>query len=158
MSLTKPFCTLQLFHLTEVQPSPTGPTAMQGILPLLFLREFLWFLFSPHLWSSCLYITSTHVRFGRKKNIYFFYISTNEQLWALRTLFVCIEFTKKVFEQLTLAVAFFTSHHPASGEISISSCDVTWRTVKVDHYCLPATTIHARSLMTFPAFNFSIVS
>ena len=52
---------------------------------------------------------------------------------ALRTLFVYTEFTKKrVFELLTLAVACSTSRRPASWEVSISECDVTWRTVKVD--------------------------
>ena len=64
------------------------------------------------------------------------------------------EFTKKkVFEQLTLAVAC-----PASQKVSISECDVTWRRVKVEHYCPPATTIHLISHGTFPAFYFSIVS
>ena len=43
------------------------------------------------------------------------------------------EFTKKkVFEQLTLAVACSARRRPASGEVSISECDVTWRTVKVE--------------------------
>ena len=70
---------------------------------------------------------------------------------------VYTDFTeKKVFEQLTLACS--TSHRHGSQEVSISECDVTWRTVKVDRYCLPATTTHAISHVTFPAFDFSIVS
>ena len=60
---------------------------------------------------------------------------------ALRTLFVYTEFTKKkVFEQLTLAVACYASRSRSSPEVSISKCDVTWRRVKVERYCLPATT------------------
>ena len=39
-----------------------------------------------------------------------------------------------------------------------SECSVTWRRVEVERYCLPATTIHAISHVTFPAFDFSIVS
>ena len=42
-------------------------------------------------------------------------------------------------------------------EVSISKCDITWRRVKVERYNLPATAIHARSHVTFPAFYFSIV-
>ena len=42
------------------------------------------------------------------------------------------EFTKKkLFEQLTLAVAHSACCCPASGEVLISEWDVTWRTVKV---------------------------
>ena len=45
------------------------------------------------------------------------------------------EFTKKkVFEQLALAVACSASRRPASGDVSITECDLTWRTVEVvDH-------------------------
>ena len=43
---------------------------------------------------------------------------------------------KKVFEQLKLAVACSARRRPASGEVLISECDATWRTVKVDSYCL----------------------
>ena len=57
-----------------------------------------------------------------------------------------------------LAVACSTGFHHGSREVSISECDVTWRTVKVDSYCPLATTIHAISHMTFPAFDFSSVS
>ena len=46
---------------------------------------------------------------------------------------------KKVFEQLTLAAACSAIRYPASGEVSISECNVTWRTVKVERYCLPVT-------------------
>ena len=78
---------------------------------------------------------------------------------ALRTLFVHTEFTKKrVFEQLTLAVACSAGRCPASREVWVSECAVTWKRVKVEHYCNPATTIHAVSHVTFPAFDFSIVS
>ena len=51
--------------------------------------------------------------------------------WALRTLFVYIEFTKKknFFGQLTLAVAFSAPSRHGSW---ITECDVTWRTVKVE--------------------------
>ena len=78
---------------------------------------------------------------------------------ALRTLFVYTEFAKKrVFEQLTLAVACSARSRHGSREVSISKCDVTWRRVKVECYCLPATTIHARSHVTFPAFYFSTLS
>ena len=66
------------------------------------------------------------------------------------------EFTKMtLFEQLSSAVACSASH--GSREVSISECDVTCRRVKVDRYGLPATTIHAISHVTFPAFYFSIV-
>ena len=41
--------------------------------------------------------------------------------------------------EFTLAVACSTSHRPANGEVLISECNVTWRTVKVERYCLPAT-------------------
>ena len=40
----------------------------------------------------------------------------------------------KVFEQLA---------------VLISECNSTWRTVKVELYCLPPTTIHVRSHVTF---------
>ena len=63
-----------------------------------------------------------------------------------------------LFEQLTLAVACSASWRLGSREVSISESNVTFRKVKVDRYCLPATTIHAISHMTFPAFYFSIVS
>ena len=50
-------------------------------------------------------------------------------------------------------------------DCSVSRCygsreviSVTWRRVKVECYCLPATTLHAISHVTFPAFDFSIVS
>ena len=43
----------------------------------------------------------------------------------------------KVLEQLKLAVACSARRRPASGEVLISECDATWRTVKVDSYCLP---------------------
>ena len=50
-------------------------------------------------------------------------------------MFVYTEFTKKkVFEQLTLAVACSASCRPASGEVSISKCDATWRKVEVMSY------------------------
>ena len=50
-----------------------------------------------------------------------------------KTSFVYAEFTKKkVFELLTLAVAGSAHRRPASGKVSISECDETWRTVKVD--------------------------
>ena len=69
------------------------------------------------------------------------------------------EFARKsIFEQLTLAVACSASRRHGSQEVAISECDVTWRRVKVDHYCLPAATIHAISHVTFPAFDFSVVS
>ena len=77
---------------------------------------------------------------------------------ALRTLSEYTEFTiKNVFEHLTLAVACSVSRHHGSREVSNSECDVTWRRVKVDRYCLPVTTVHAISHVTFPAFDFSIV-
>ena len=67
---------------------------------------------------------------------------------------LCTQFTKKkVFEQLMLAVACSASRRPANQEVSIvSECDVTWRTVKVDRYCLSATTIHAISNVIFRLF------
>ena len=65
---------------------------------------------------------------------------------------------KKVFGQLTLAVACSAHSCHRSREALISECDVTLRRVKVEHYCLPTTTIHAISHVTFPAFDFSIVS
>ena len=69
------------------------------------------------------------------------------------------EFTKKkLFEQLTLADAFSAPCRHGSREESISECDVTWRTVKVDRYCLLATTIRVISHVTYPTFDFSTVS
>ena len=63
---------------------------------------------------------------------------------------VYTEFTKKkVFEQLTLAVACSASCRHGSQEVLISECIVTWRWVKVDRYCLPATTIHTISMWLF---------
>ena len=57
---------------------------------------------------------------------------------------LCTEFEKKqkVFEQLTLAVPCSVHSCHCSWEVSISECNVTLKRVKVDHYCLPATTIH----------------
>ena len=65
---------------------------------------------------------------------------------------------KNDFEQLTLAVACSASFCPASGEVSISECDITWTRVKVDRFCLPTITVHAISHVTFLAFCFSIVA
>ena len=70
------------------------------------------------------------------------------------------EFTKKnVFEQLTLAVACSARRRPASGEISMSECDVTWRTVKVELLSSSNNYPHKISC-DFPVFffYFSIVS
>ena len=39
---------------------------------------------------------------------------------------------KNVFEQLTLADVSSARRRPASGEVSISECNVTWRTVMVE--------------------------
>ena len=55
-------------------------------------------------------------------------------------------YLNNVFEQLTLALA-----------CSASECDVTWRTVRVECYCLPAATINAISHVTFLVFDFSVV-
>ena len=47
---------------------------------------------------------------------------------------VYTEFTKKkVFEQLTLAVACSARRCPASREVMISEFDITWRRVKVEN-------------------------
>ena len=63
------------------------------------------------------------------------------------------EFTKNnIFEQLTLAVACSAS--TASGEVSISECNITLRRVKVERYSLPVTTIQTISDVNFSAFSF----
>ena len=52
---------------------------------------------------------------------------------------VYTEFTKKkVFGQLTLAVACSASCPHSRWEVSISECDVTWRRVKVERNVLNA--------------------
>ena len=59
-------------------------------------------------------------------------------------------------KMLSAAVDFIFM--PLSCQLRMSGCNVTGRRVKVERYSLPATTIHMRSYMTFPAFDFSIVS
>lgn len=60
------YCTLQILYklqlstVTEVWLCPTRPTAMLGILPLLFLPEILWFLFSSSIPASNVHFTLTH--------------------------------------------------------------------------------------------------
>ena len=77
----------------------------------------------------------------------------------IENMFVYTEFAeRKVFKQLTLALACFARSHHGSQEVSISECNVTWTRVMVERYCLPATAIHAISNVTFPAFDFSIAS
>ena len=49
------------------------------------------------------------------------------------------------------------SRRPDSREVSVSECDVTWRRVEVERYCLPATTQRDISC-DFSGFDFSIVS
>ena len=60
---------------------------------------------------------------------------------------------KKVFERLTSAVACSARRRPASREVSLFKCDVTWRTVKVE--LLSSNNNYPREISRdFPGFLF----
>ena len=106
----------------------------------------------PRLFWECVWVKPSRKSMSATKDaqIYCIFVFGSNSFWMG---------VQKVFAQLTLAVACSATCRHGSPEVLISECNVTWTTVKVkDRYCLPATTIHAISHLTFPAFDFSIVS